>query len=51
MGKLFRGIKNIVLILEVIGALLSAIIFIFNKIGVMKKIHKTQNPQTPAEKK
>jgi hypothetical protein len=49
VGKLFRGIKNIVLILEVIGALLSAILFILEKIGVMKKMHKTQSP--PREEK
>ncbi|HVA96580.1 MAG TPA: hypothetical protein VND99_02910 [Candidatus Acidoferrales bacterium] len=50
MGRLFKGIRTIIVIFEIVGALLSAIIFILNKIGVLKNISKKQ-PPPPENKK
>lgn len=52
MGKLFRGIKSILVIIEIVGALLSALIFILDKIGVIKDMSKKKSPPpTPVDKK
>jgi hypothetical protein len=45
MRKLVRRIKSIIAIIEIAGAVLSALFIIFEKIGVMKKMHKTDFSQ------
>ena len=40
MRKLFNGLKSIIVIIEIVGTLFTAIIFILEKIGVLKKMHK-----------
>ena len=46
MGRLFKGIKSLVLILEVVGALLGAISYILLKIGHIKNNSKKIKNQT-----
>jgi hypothetical protein len=52
MKKLFRNIQSIIMILEIVGTLLSAIFLIFNNIGLMKNVNKYQpTTSNPEEKK
>jgi len=46
MGRLFKGIKSLVLVLEAVGALLAAIYFILYKVGHIKNMSKKTNAST-----
>lgn len=51
MSKLFNKIQSIIAILEVLGALLSVFIFIFNKIRMLKNINNKQRTNINTDEK
>jgi hypothetical protein len=51
MGRLFKGIKSLIAILEIAGVLLSAIFFILNKIGIIKNMTKKTPPSRKTDKR